>query len=125
MSGMTPRAVLVVEDEQELRSLFAMLLEGEEFTVYQAQDGQVALDMLHEHSAEIGLVITDLGLPHLGGVDLIAKARVLNPSVRIIGTSGLSGAKIREMVMRAGADAFLPKPCSVQEVLRTVREIMK
>jgi len=118
------RGVLVVEDEKELRSLFALLLEGEQFTVFQASDGETAMDLFRAHAGEIGLVITDLGLPHIGGVDLIGKARALNPRVKIIGTSGLGGAKVRQIVMQAGADAFLPKPCSVQDVLKTVRDLM-
>ncbi len=124
MSEQTTGAVLIVEDEPELRSLLAMLLEAEELQVFQARDGQSAMDTLREHSDAIGLIITDLGLPLLGGVDLIARARSLNPSVRIIGTSGMSGGGIRQMTMDAGADAFIPKPFSVKEIIAAVRTII-
>ncbi len=124
MSEQTAGAVLIVEDEPELRSLLAMLLEAEELQVFQARDGQSAIDTLREHSAAIGLIITDLGLPRLGGVDLIARARSLNPSVRIIGTSGMSGGGIRQMTLDAGADAFIPKPFSVKEIIAAVRTII-
>ncbi len=120
----TTAGVLIVEDEPELRSLLVMLLEGENLRVFQARDGQSAVETLREHAQEIGLVITDLGLPRLGGVDLIARARALNPSVKIIGTSGMSGRGIREMTIEAGADAFIPKPFSVKELTTTVRTII-
>ena len=115
---------MIVEDEPELRSLLAMLLESEDLMVFQARDGQAAVDLLGEHSAEIGLIITDLGLPRLGGVDLIARARSLNPSVKIIGTSGLSVGGTREMTMKAGADAFLAKPFSVKEIVSAVHSVL-
>lgn len=119
------RGVLVVEDEKELRSLFALLLEGEDFTVFQAQDGQSALDVFRAHAGDIELMITDLGIPEIAGVDLIARARSINPGVKIIGTSGLGGAKVKQIVMQAGADAFLPKPCSIHDILKTVHDVMK
>jgi two-component system, cell cycle sensor histidine kinase and response regulator CckA len=117
--------VLIVEDEQELRTLFAFLLEGERFTVLQAKDGQSALETLQTHAAAITLMITDLGLPHLGGVELIERARELNPSIKIIGTSGLGGFRMRDIVLKAGADAFIPKPFSVNDVLNVVRTLLQ
>jgi len=116
--------VLIVEDESELRSLLAMVLEEEDLTVFQARDGQGAAETLRERSADIAMIITDLGLPRLGGFELIALARALNPDIRIIGTSGMSGGKIREMTMAAGAEAFLAKPFSVKDMLDTVRRVL-
>jgi DNA-binding response OmpR family regulator len=114
-------AVLLVEDEAELRSLFAVLLEMESITVFQAEDGEQALQVFEEHRDEIGLLITDLGLPHVGGVDLIGRMRAMKPSMRILGTSGLSADEVREMVITAGADDFIPKPFSPQEAIDKVR----
>jgi len=116
--------VLIVEDEQELRSLFAMLLEMEGFTVFQADDGKQGLDVLQAHAGDIGLLITDLNLPRLAGVDLINQARTLNPSVKIVGTSGMSGATVREMVIKAGADDFLPKPFQPQDAIRKLKDLL-
>jgi two-component system, cell cycle sensor histidine kinase and response regulator CckA len=114
-------AVLLVEDEAELRSLFAVLLEMESITVFQAEDGEQALQVFEQHRDEIGLLITDLGLPHVGGVDLIGRIRAMKPSMRILGTSGLSADEVREMVITAGADDFIPKPFSPQEAIEKVR----
>jgi DNA-binding response OmpR family regulator len=114
-------AVLLVEDEAELRSLFAVLLEMESITVFQAEDGEQALQVFEKHRDEIGLLITDLGLPHVGGVDLIGRMHAMKPSMRILGTSGLSADEVREMVITAGADDFIPKPFSPQEAIEKVR----
>jgi CheY-like chemotaxis protein len=125
MGDATIGTVLIVEDEQELRGLFAFLLEGERFAVLEAVDGQSALEILQKHAATITLMITDLGLPQLGGVELIERAREFNPSIKIIGTSGLGGFKMRDIVLKAGADAFIPKPFSVDGVLNIVRALMQ
>jgi CheY-like chemotaxis protein len=60
----------------------------------------------------------------MGGIDLIGKARTMNPSVKIIGTSGLSSDQVQEMVLRAGAHAFLPKPFQAKDALEAVRNIL-
>lgn len=117
-------SVLLVEDEQELRSLFALLLEMEGFTVYQANDGSEGLDLMKAHAGDIRLMITDLNLPKLGGVDLIQRARALNPSVKIVGTSGMGGITIRDMVLKAGADDFLPKPFQPQMAIEKLKAIL-
>jgi len=121
MSEPAGNAVLLVEDEEELRSLFAVLLEMDSIKVFQAEDGEQALRVFNEHREEIALLITDLGLPHVGGVDLIGRMKGMKPSLRILGTSGLSADEVREMVLTAGADDFIPKPFSPQEAIDKVR----
>lgn len=124
MASACDGSVLIVEDEQELRSLFALLLEMEGFTVYQANDGKQGLEVLKAHAGDIGLLITDLNLPKLAGVDLIGHARTLNPAVKIVGTSGMGGNKVRDMVLKAGADEFLPKPFQPQDAIRRLKAIL-
>ncbi len=125
MASAAGASILIVEDEAELRSLFAIILEMEGFTVLQAADGQKGLDILSSHPGTIAMLITDLNLPKVAGVDLINQARRLNPSVKIVGTSGMGGEKVREMVMRAGADDFIPKPFQAQDAIRTLKALLE
>jgi len=115
------RGVLVVEDDSALRTLFGLLLEAEGFRVFEAVDGQAGLDTLTAHAGDIGVVITDLGLPRVGGVELIARVRAVHPEVRIIGTSGFGANNVRAMVIAAGADEFYPKPFSIPDVIAKVK----
>lgn len=124
MASSAGASILIVEDEAELRNLFALILEMEGFTVLQAADGQKGLEILTSHAGPIRMVITDLNLPKVGGMDLINQARKLNPAVKIVGTSGMSGDKVREMVMRAGADDFIPKPFQAQDAIRKLKAIL-
>jgi DNA-binding response OmpR family regulator len=118
-------SVLIVEDEAELRTLFTIVLGDENLAVLQAHDGNVALGLLQERASQIRLLITDLGIPSLGGVELIARARELNPEMKIIGTSGMGGQNIREIVLEAGADAFLSKPFSIDDIVKLVRGLLR
>jgi DNA-binding response OmpR family regulator len=124
MAGTSSRGVLIVEDDQELRSLFAVLLEMENFLVFQAENGMQGLQLLRDNSDTIVLLITDLGLPKIGGVDLISQARTLRPGLKILGASGMSGTHVRELVMQAGADDFISKPFEPREAVLKVRALL-
>ena len=117
--------VLIVEDEEELRHLFAILLEMEGFKVLQANDGNQGLDLLQKHAGEVRLLITDLNLPRIAGMDLISRARALNPSIKIVGTSGMSGKAVHEMVIKAGADDFIAKPFQPSEAIAKLKAILR
>jgi DNA-binding response OmpR family regulator len=125
MPNSASKSILIVEDEQELRSLFALLLEMEGFTVLQADDGSQGLELLQQHVGEVNLLITDLNLPRIGGIDLITKARALNPKIKIVGTSGMSGKAVQEMVIKAGADEFLAKPFQPSEAIAKLKTILQ
>ena len=116
--------VLVVEDDESLRMLFALAFEVEGFVVYQANDGLVALDILLAHQDDIALVVTDLGMPNLGGVDLISRIRATNATVYIIGISGFGANNVRDLVLAAGANDFLPKPLSIPDVISKVKSFI-
>ena len=115
------RGVLVVEDDTDLRLLFGLMLKAAHFEVYEAADGIAGLKALEDNPGAIDLVLTDLGLPGLGGVELISRVRAAKPSVKIIGTSGFGSKNVREMVLRAGADEFFSKPFSMGEVIEKVK----
>jgi DNA-binding response OmpR family regulator len=119
------KSVLIVEDEQELRNLFAILLEMEGFKVLQANDGSQGFDLLKKHAADVTLLITDLNLPKGAGVELISQARALNPAIKIVGTSGMAGKAVQEMVMKAGADDFIPKPFQPAEAIAKLKAILR
>ena len=119
------KGVLVVEDDQALRRLFAVMLSAEDFEVYEAADGFAGLKALEDHPGAIHVVFTDLGLPGLGGVELISRVRAARPAVKIIGTSGFGSGDVREMVLSAGADEFFSKPFSIGDVIGKVKAMMQ
>ena len=117
------RGILVVEDDTDLRRLFGLMLSAADFDVFEAEDGPAGLRMLEENPEAIHVVFTDLGLPGLGGVELISRVRAARPGVKIIGTSGLGSAGVRETVLEAGADDFFPKPFAIADVIEKVKTL--
>jgi len=124
MTPPTSDGILLVEDEEDLRRLFALLLQMEHFVVFQASDGEEGLDLLKQHRDQIRIVITDLNLPRLGGMQLITAIRSVSPSVKVIVTSGMSGDDVVTRTLEVGADAFIPKPFVPDEALATVKKTL-
>lgn len=116
--------VLISEDEVDINNLLTLILQAERFSVLQAFDGEEAWEKFSAHANEIDLLVTDLGLPKLGGVELIERARKMKPAVKIIGASGFGRNNVREEVMRAGGDEFLPKPYVTAELVATAKSLL-
>jgi CheY-like chemotaxis protein len=123
MAHAASTGILIVDDEPELRGLLVMLLESEQFVVYEAEDGVSCLDMLRDHAEQIALVMTDLNLPRLGGTDLVAKIRAFKPGVGILVMTGFALDEDREALCRAGADDVLLKPFQPDNALEVVRRL--
>jgi DNA-binding response OmpR family regulator len=81
--------------------------------------------LLREHTNEIVLLVTDLGLPKLGGMELIAEARSLIPSLSVIAASGFGHPDLRPKLRELGVEIFFPKPFSPLELLAAAKELLK
>lgn len=124
-TGTSDMAILITEDEDEVRELLAMSFEAEGFRVFTAADGRSALKLLLDRKGDIGLLITDLGLPHLGGMELIQQAREAIPSLKVIAASGYGHFNVREQLLRLGVEDFFPKPYSPNELLAIAKRMMR
>ena len=115
------RTVLLVEDDHELRTLFAVLLEMEGVTVIQASRGDEAVATLRRHADSIGLVLTDLSVPVLSGENLLRSLRATVPTVPLMCTSGRTDERTRQEALAAGADEFIPKPFQPPEMIALIK----
>jgi len=113
--------VLIVEDEELLRELLESLLESKGYTVLKASDGADAIEVYTKHQEQIGLVLTDVGLPKLGGSEVFFRLRALNPQARILLASGYLEPALREKLAQAGANGFVQKPYVPVEILKLIR----
>jgi two-component system cell cycle sensor histidine kinase/response regulator CckA len=116
--------ILVVEDESTLREYLKVLLEEKGYSVLQASDGSEGMELFSRHQEQIALVISDLGMPKLDGLSLLRKMKEMQPTVKVIMTSGLIDPEQQSEILLAGARDFLPKPYDGREVLLRVREIL-
>jgi CheY-like chemotaxis protein len=117
------KAVLVVEDEADLRELFSLMLEGERIEVLQAGDGTEALRLLEQRGASIDLIVTDMNLPGADGPKVMARAREIAPGAKILVMSGYGGTDMLSAVQ--GADGFMTKPFNPTQALATVKQLLE
>lgn len=114
--------VLVVDDDLAVQCTNQSLLENYHYRTMVASDGIDAIALYAEHRHEIKVVLMDVMMPNMDGVSAIHALHRINPAVKIIAISGLSAN--RNTVLAAGAAAFLSKPYSVEEMLRTVYDLI-
>jgi len=117
--------ILIVDDEQSVRSALRIVLESEEYSVLEAPQGGVAMEMLQEHRFDLAIV--DLFMPVQDGLETILRMRRLAPQVKIIAISGGGQYGLTDMLQAAkvlGADRVLAKPFDRQTLLTAVRELL-
>ncbi|HSJ52710.1 MAG TPA: response regulator [Anaerolineae bacterium] len=114
------KRALVVEDEAELLFVWAMALNKiPEVEVVTAENGEVAFERFR--AAPFDLVITDLSMPAMDGLELTRAIRQLDPEVPIIWVTAHEHFRERMEENGLNVQAFLPKPVSVQQIREVVR----
>jgi CheY-like chemotaxis protein len=113
--------VLLIEDEQILRDLAATALSEAGYHVLTACDGEVGLETFAGNPGGIALILTDLGLPKLGGEELVEQLLRVNPEAKILMVSGYVEPDMKSRLLRLGAKGFIQKPYSPIEMLKKVR----
>lgn len=116
--------ILVVEDEEMMLELVQSLLESKGYRILTAQDGKAAVEIYKQHQDEIDLVLTDLGLPKLGGREACQQMRALNPKLNVIVATGYLDPAAKEQMIESGIEEFVQKPYHATELTTKVREIL-
>jgi len=118
--------VLVIDDEPPVRQMVRKSLDKLGYEVSEATDGATALKLLGEEA--IDLVITDLYMPNMDGIEFTIRLAQKSPRPGLIAISGggfMEKGSLLETARRLGADATLDKPFSVQELLDTVTAVLQ
>ena len=119
------QTVLIVEDEDILRMLLQTMLEEHGFTVIAATDGEEAIEMFKQHKDEVGVILSDLGLPKLGGWDAFLKMKEIQPDLQGILASGYFEESVKEEIIKSGANNFIQKPYNPPEIVAMLQDILR
>ena len=115
--------ILVIEDEHAIRQLTQQILEARGYDVLVAGEAGTGLDIYHEHSGDIGLVISDVVMPGMSGWEVLTKLKRMDSALPVIVVSGYPEA--REHGEDAPApDVLLRKPYQSTELLEAVRQLL-
>jgi two-component system, cell cycle sensor histidine kinase and response regulator CckA len=115
--------VLVVEDEEAVRTMLRRLLESEDYQVLEAADGNQALTVI-EGASRVDLVITDVAMPALNGRQLADRLKVLRPSLPVLFMSGYTDDEMVRRGLIQPHHPFLSKPFTPEVLAAKVRQMI-
>lgn len=116
------KKILIADDSSSMRQMIDFTLSEEGYTVIQSVDGA---DALNKFTADINLVITDLNMPNVNGLELIKKIRsgTVNKFLPIIMLTTESEATKKDEGKKAGATAWIVKPFTPEDLIQTVKKV--
>ncbi|HEX2777936.1 MAG TPA: ATP-binding protein [Gemmatimonadaceae bacterium] len=114
--------ILLVEDEEAVRALSSRILRREGYTVYVAARVEEAEHVFAQHEQEIVLLISDLVLPGLGGIELAQRLRTRRPSLKVLLMSGYTDRDVNALQRDMDSVGFLQKPFTPDALLKRVSD---
>lgn len=116
--------VLLAEDDESMRGLIQLVLEARGFKVIAMVNGVEALQAYRKFADSIQIVISDVGMPGLSGVDLFREIALINPAVKVILISGHLDSRSLGQLRKAGLKHFLQKPFNPDQFLEVIDEAL-
>ncbi|MFL6227979.1 MAG: sigma-54-dependent transcriptional regulator [Pyrinomonadaceae bacterium] len=115
--------LLVVDDEQGMRQLLSLVFGRAGHSVRAAENGRRALQLLREQSAD--LIVSDVRMPDMGGIELLREARELLPDVAVVMMTAFATVDTAREAFKLGADDFIQKPFDVDELKLIVEKALE
>jgi DNA-binding NtrC family response regulator len=122
--GRGTETVLYVEDEPAVRRIGIQILVEQGYRMLDAADAAQALELAASHPGPIHLLITDLVMPRVSGIELARRLVERRPDLRVLYTSGYSDHTAIQQGMLEPNVAFLQKPFTIAALARKVRELL-
>jgi CheY-like chemotaxis protein len=120
-SGVRQSVILVADDDVFVRNLVRLLLQRQGYIILCASDGQEGLELSRKYPGTIDLVITDVKMPRLNGMDLCAHLLEERPKIKVI---VMSGSDMKEIVSQNVNLPFLPKPFDGEALIARVLSVL-
>ena len=115
--------IVVADDEDSIRVLLAHILTNEGCSVIVAVDGRQAIDLLESHTFD--LIITDCNMPLVGGLEVVAAAKRVDPRCPIIVVSGHPSSEGEMGLIGHPRAVFVPKPFGVKLIRQTIAKLLE
>ena len=116
--------ILIVDDEEFVRSFLSKSIQAAGFSVLTAADGCEGLDVFHQHSMNISLVLLDLTMPRKNGLDVLKELRKQSVELPVLMRSGYSEQDVSTQTSGVGACAFIQKPFSPNELMSRISTLL-
>ena len=114
--------ILYAEDEKDLREVTHQILKGFTKKQYVAQNGQEGLELFKKHEKEIDLIITDVNMPVLNGLDMVKEIKKININIPIIVATAFSNKEYLLEAIDIGVDKYVLKPIDIAKLLQVMSQ---
>jgi len=116
--------ILLVDDEDAVRSIAALMLQRLGYTVIQAADGEEALEQFTAHRSDIRGVVLDVTMPRMDGLTALIRLREMDPTVRVLMSSGFAETDVMDRAAAAGSFAFIQKPYEIRALADLLKKAL-
>ncbi len=116
--------VLLVEDDDMFRELLCEILESNGYRVLATGEPAEALDLWQDHGGPVHLVVSDMVMPGMTGIELADRLLARNPELKVLLMSGYTGEELEQRGASENGAPFLQKPFSTKDFLHAVREVL-
>ena len=118
--------ILIIDDEEEIRDILKMHLESAGYMVIEAKDGEDGINKMREGSnlLQVGLIITDIRMPKVNGVEAIDYLRANAPSKHIMVLTGYPDTDLAVSLIKKGIKEYLVKPVEKKDLLEKVKKVL-
>ena len=117
----TPELILVIDDEEIVRRSMRRYLEYHDYHVATAENGEEGIQIFEQRRKEIGLIVLDLSMPQMSGVEVLETIRSFDNEVKVVVVSGFAPEK----AALPGVDHVLQKPFEPDDLITVVRRALK
>jgi len=116
--------LLVIDDDKMMQETTCAILQSAGYTVLTARDGKEGVEIYRKKQGSISAIILDMVMPVMSGMEAYIKMKKINPAVKVLLVSGFRHDSRVDDVMQLGVNAFLQKPYTMENLTRTIREIL-
>jgi len=114
--------LLILDDEEDIRTVIRRQLEGTRFEVLEAADAEQAMDILRDYALTIEVIICDVRMPKVSGVEAVSHFRQSHPTKPIIVLTGFPDIDLAVDFMKTGVSDFLVKPVEKEKLVAAVEK---
>lgn len=116
--------ILIVDDEEDVREVLKLHLEGENYSTLEAEDGDEAIKVLRREMTNVAVILCDIRMPKVDGIECIDYLRREAPSIPIVVVTAYPDTDLAVDLMKKGVKDYLVKPVDKEKLVSTVKKLV-